>query len=79
MWIRTQDKKELVNIIRFTISNAIGGSKKGVIRGKYAGDTLFSDNSVSLGTYSTVEDAKRELDDIERFIKENPNGIYEMK
>lgn len=79
MWIRSQDKNQLVNIIRFTVSNAIGGSKKGIIRGKYAGDTFLSDNSVSLGTYNTVEDAKRELDDLQKFMIDNPNGIYEMK
>ena len=34
---------------------------------------------VSLGMYSTMEDAIAEIDAIEKCILNNPNGVYTMK
>lgn len=80
MWVRTQDKKALVNIIGVEISSIFGYKRKGVVVwGRFAPQGLFSSNGISLGIYSTMDDAIAEIDEIEKCILNNPNGVYTMK
>lgn len=77
MWIRSQDKKELVNVIKIEIFGDKNG--KAVIWGQFTTENLFSTNKVSLGSYSTVDEAIKEINEIEKSIIENPNGVYHMR
>ena len=80
MWIRTQDKKELVNVIKVEITHFIRKKRnKVVVWGRFGPEGLLSSNGVSLGIYSTMEDAISEIDEIEKCILNNPNGVYTMK
>ena len=80
MWIRTQNKRELVNVIKFEIASIFGDKRnKVIVWGRFAPDGIFSSNRVSLGMYSTMEDAIAEIDAIEKCILNNPNGVYTMK
>ena len=80
MWIRTQNKKELVDVIKVEIASIWGDKRnKAIIWGRFAADGIFSSNRVSLGMYSTMEDAIAEIDEIEKYILNNPNGVYTMK
>ena len=76
MLIRTQDKNELVNAILISIKES---KKKSTIHAKYAGNHGFADNDVELGEYNSKEMALKELDDLTRFLTDNPSGIYQMK
>lgn len=79
MWVRTQDKKELVNVIKFEISSIFGDKKnKVVIFGRFGAESLFTSNRTVLGKYATREDAIAEIDEIEKYIVNNPNGVYDM-
>ena len=50
MWIRTQDKKELVNVIKVSISSIFGDKRNNVIVwGRFAPDGLLSSHKISLG------------------------------
>ena len=80
MWIRTQDKKELVNVIKVYISNLqIGKNSTVSILGDLATNRLFSSNTIFLGKYPTMTEALHELDEIEKSITNNPNGVYHMQ
>lgn len=80
MWIRTQNKRELVNVIKVEIASIFGDKRnKVIVWGRFAPDGIFSSNRVSLGMYSTMEDAIAEIDAIEKCILNNPNGVYTMK
>lgn len=80
MWIRTQNKKELVNVIKVEITSVFGDKKrKAIVWGRFAPEGIFSSNGVQLGVYSTMEEAIAEIDEIEKCIINNPNGVYIMK
>lgn len=80
MWIRTQNKKELVDVIRVEIASIFGDKRnKVIVWGRFATDGIFSSNRVSLGMYPTMEDAIAEIDEIQKCILNNPNGVYTMK
>ena len=80
MWIRTQNKEELVNVLKVEISSVFGDKRnKVVVWGRFAPEGLFSSNRVSLGMYSTMEDAIIEINEIEKGILSNPDGVYHMK
>lgn len=80
MWIRSQNKRELVNVIRVQISYIIGDENhKANIWGYLSDDSLISKNKVLLGNYKTFEHAEKELDEIQRKIIENPNSLYQMR
>ena len=73
MWIRTQDKKTLVDIEKFYISKVFK-----II--SVVGETDNSNSlSITLGEYESIERATKELDSIQNFISEHPNKVYEMK
>ena len=72
MWIRSQDRKMLVDIEKFYISKVFK-----II--SIVGETDNSNSiSITLGEYESIERANRELDSIQNFISENPTKVYEM-
>lgn len=81
MWIRTQSKKELVNVFKVEISSIIGDERnKVLVWGRFAPNSIFSSNRTLLGMYPTMDDdAIAEIDEIEKCILNNPNGVYNMK
>ena len=80
MWIRAQNKKELVNVIKVEIASIFGDKRnKAIVWGRFAPAGIFSSNRVLLGMYSTMENVIAEIDEIEKCILNNPNGIYTMK
>lgn len=80
MWIRTQSKKELVNVIKVSVSSILGDKRnKVIVWGHYAPETLLSSNRTSLGMYPTMEEAIIQIDEIEKHILANTNGVYDMK
>ncbi|WP_312459386.1 hypothetical protein [Proteiniclasticum sp.] len=80
MWIRSQDKKELVKVIRVYTSRIFGDKKgKYILWGQFSGTNLFGENKTTLGIYPTEERLQEELALIESALKENPEGFYEMR
>ena len=80
MWIRTQNKRELVNVIKVEIASNFGDKKnKAAVVGRFAPGGFFTSNTILLGLYPTKEDAIAEIDAIEKCILNNPNGVYTMK
>lgn len=80
MWIRTQDKKQLINVLTVEIDSIYGDKRnKVIVWARFAPDSLFSSNRVALGKYHTMEDAMAEINEIENCILKNPNCVYHMK
>jgi len=77
MWIRTQKKDAVVNVVAF---NAVKGAlrgRKGIIYATFAGASSL--NSMAIGEYETFDDALVEIDNIENAIIENPSAVYQLK
>lgn len=75
MWIRSQDRRALLNVNQVLISPSVDGSIY------YINDSLGEESNV-LGVYSTEEKAKKVLDEIQtciitehRFCAEDVNCI----
>ena len=80
MWIKSQDKKELVKVIRVYTSRIFGDKKgKYILWGQFSGTNLFGENKTTLGIYPTEERLQEELALIESALQENPDGFYEMR
>lgn len=62
MWIRSQDRKALLNVNQVLISPSVDGSIY------YINDSLGEESNV-LGVYSTEEKALKVLDDIQTHLK----------
>lgn len=76
MWIRTQDRKDLVEVVRVNIANDLFGKKvtiSGDFNGQYAGGRLV------LGQYESLEEALSILDEIQSALALNEKSIYEMR
>lgn len=63
MWIRSQDRKALLNVNQVLISPSVDGSIY------YINDSLGEESNV-LGVYSTEEKAKKVLDEIQEAIED---------
>jgi hypothetical protein len=79
MWIRTQCKKQLVNVIRITIERNIGSKNKSALVGQFADSSLFQSNQVVLGEYKSKEEALKELSAIEEAIIKGETRVYSMR
>lgn len=40
--------------------------------------SFFGNNTIELGSYDNEEEALKQLDEIEDFFRQNPNGIYKI-
>lgn len=77
MLVRTQSKEALVEVVHVYISDMVG-EKSYYIFGTCAGHGMFSGSKVTLGIYPSREAALKEIDKIEEFFSEKPNGLYRM-
>ncbi len=77
MWIRTQKKDAVVNIIAFNAVKGSLGGRKGIIYGTHIGASSL--NSMVLGEYPSYDDALIEIGNIENAIIENPTGVYQLR
>ena len=75
MWIRSQNKNELVKCTAFSIKRNFGGKKKGAITGVISNG--FWGRETVLGLYETKEIAKEELTKLQTELA-NKTDIYEM-
>ena len=73
MWIRTQDKKTLVNVRKIYINKVF---KIVSIIGEIASSDSLP---ITLEEYESINSATVELDSIQNFISEHPTKVYEMK
>ncbi len=72
MWIRSQDKKSLMDVCSFNIHVQ---SKRKTIIWAYTNGTA----QIELGSYPDLKTAELELDAIHEAIDSNPNTVYVMK
>jgi|LGVF01.2.fsa_nt_gb hypothetical protein len=77
MWIRSQKRDAVVNLVAFYVVKGPIKGRKGMIYGTYAGASSL--NSMSIGEYETYDDALMELNNIQNAIIENPSGVYQLK
>ncbi|BBF43642.1 hypothetical protein lbkm_2330 [Lachnospiraceae bacterium KM106-2] len=79
MWIRTQNKKELVEVQRVNVARIFGDKKKkAILWGYTTARSLFSEGRVELGKYSSEEAAIAEMDRIEEYLVTNSIGVYQI-
>lgn len=71
MWIRSQDRKALLNVNQVLISPSVDGSIY------YINDSLGEESNV-LGVYSTEEKALKVLDWIQNQIEYKNVEVYQM-
>jgi len=77
MWIRTQKKDAVVNVVAFNVVKGALRGRKGVLYGTFAGASEL--NSLIIGEYETYDDALKEISNIENAIVENPSEVYQLK
>ncbi|BAX82138.1 hypothetical protein [Labilibaculum antarcticum] len=77
MWIRSQDKKQLIQIASLLITRNFGGKLKFAIIGSIAGASIFS-NSQIVGLYKTKTEALQELDIIQKYLETGDTGVYQV-
>ncbi len=79
MWIRTQCKKQLINVIRISFQRNIASKNKAVLIGQFANSSFFQSNQIVVGEYRTKEEALAELSAIEEAISKGEKGVYSVK
>ncbi|MCD8502019.1 MAG: hypothetical protein LRY71_10510 [Bacillaceae bacterium] len=72
MWVRRQDKKELVKCFSFSITKNFGGKKRFAITGTCGG---YGKTDVLLGLYDTNDAALNELTKIQEALTENKKRL----
>ncbi len=78
MWIMTQNRTDLVNVIKISLSNVLA-AKNVLIIGKFAPSSLLHSNEMILGTYNSADEAKAELKSIQEHILSGKSNVYEMR
>ena len=80
VWIRTQDRKQLLTkIIKLSVSKNFGSKQKAVIMAEYESNSLFGNPQIAIGQFLTESAALEELTHIEKFIDGKESGIYQVK
>lgn len=77
MWIRTQDKEQLLQITNFSVVRNYGGKDKFALLGIIFGKSYRSQSKI-LGLYKTKLEAIQELDSIQKCIASNDKEIYQV-
>ncbi len=77
MWIRSQKKEAVVDVVAFNVVKGPIKGRKGIIYATFAGASSL--NSMSIGEYETYDDALMEISNIENAIIENPSGVYQLR
>ncbi|SHF94486.1 hypothetical protein [Ornithinibacillus halophilus] len=75
MWIRSQNRKELVNCISYTVRKNIGGKNEALVGTVDNG--FWGRKEIILGMYDTTEIAIAELTKIQEALIEKVE-LYEM-
>lgn len=78
MWIRSQDKKQIANVISVDATKVMTGKQKGAIFAYTQAETSYGGSRIQCGSYETFEKALDELDRFEKALLENPNGFYQF-
>lgn len=74
MWIRSQDKKHLVQPTNINVERNFGGKNKYAIMCNVVGLS-----AVVLGAWPTEEEAIMEIDRMQAAIESNPSGTYQVR
>lgn len=77
MWVRSQNKKELIDCTKFSVIRNIGGKKKFAVSGSIL-DGLFGRKEIILGLYNTNEQAINELTRLQTELFAS-NKVFEME
>lgn len=77
MWIRTQDKEQLLQVSNFSLTKNLGGKKKFALVGILVGNSFFGGQKV-LGLYETKSKAIKELDGIQEYLESSNEKTYQM-
>lgn len=77
MWIRSQDKKHLLDVTGLEVGKVFGGKKKGMISA-FMNSSQVVHNFV-LAQYDTEKEALDELNRFEDHIAETPNEVFKFK
>ena len=72
MWIRTQDKKQLINISSISITRNYGG------RNRFALIAMIINQSKVVGFYRSEFDALQELDNIQKHLDNGKTEVYQV-
>ena len=78
MWVRTQDKKQMLRVNSFSITRNYGGKLKFALMGTTATSSLFGSQSTILGFYTAEPDAIQELDRIQNYLQGGHEGVYQV-
>lgn len=78
MWVRTQDKKKMLQVNSFSITRNFGGKQRYALTGTTATSSFFGSQSIILGFYTTEPDALQELDSIQNYFKGSQEGVYQV-
>lgn len=77
MWIRTQDKEQLLQVGNFLLARNYGGKKKFALMGIIVVNNLFGTQKI-LGFYKTKSEAIQELDRIQKCVANSDQEIYQV-
>lgn len=78
MIIRTSNNMNLIDIRMFSIREEKLIVRRYTLEGTYGSKFFFCNNTIELGSYDNEEEALKQLDEIEDFFRQNPNGIYKI-
>ncbi|PAV27835.1 hypothetical protein CIL05_20005 [Virgibacillus profundi] len=76
MWVRSQNKKELINCTSFSVTKNIGGRKKSAVTGSIS-NGIWGRREILLGLYDTRDSALNELTMLQEALVNNTK-VYEM-
>ncbi len=78
MYIRTQDRRSLLNIANFSITRNYGGKLKFALIGTSAAPSIF-ENSKVLGLYKKEAEIIQELDKIHKHLESSSDTtVYQI-
>ena len=80
MWLRTQDKTKLINLreVQYITISKSYGSKDGDGNNLNSAIVINYPTAISLGLYQNVEESMRVMSEIERFIQNDEEKVFQM-
>lgn len=79
MWVRSQDKKQILNVTGLAVGKVFGGKKKGTITAHLQSSSVLESGMFILAQYDTVEDAMREMDRFEEHLEDESSKIFKFR
>jgi len=79
MWIRSQDRKQILRVNGLGITKVFGGKKKGVIIAYTNSPSLLDASNSVVAQYDTEDEAMMELNRFEEHLVEAPNSIFNLR